>query len=733
MPKPTATDMTCTILIAALIAPISGELHAQDETGTLAATIDLTGATRLDAIHVTARKFEEPIERVPFSIDAIPASDIEAAAIRNTSDLAGWVPNFNFSDSGLGFANTVNIRGIGSSSALIAPSVNYYVDGVPVPARVFDRRFLDVSSIEVLRGPQGTLFGLNSQAGAVVVSTREATAEFGAGAGIEVGSHGRRQLSAHVNGAISDRVTARISGAFHGYDGDIRNISFDGLGNVTRDDRSVREQYSGTVSAKIRAELSGSTDAVLSLRHSRNEERPTTGVWLDDPGFPRNAYSPVPDSSVETSGASLEITHDLGFATLTSLTGISHYDLGLEADILDGFIAGAQTGLPPSAFGAPGLNVRRIDEVSSQFSQEIRLNGQIGDDGQWVAGVSGFHSSFESTTDITSLAMANGAYTGTVRKTNLAAFGEVTVPVTNRLRIIGGARYTFEHQDFDGTYAGRPSAVPNLATYAESNGSTFNFVTGRAGVSFDVLPDLTLYGTIARGEKPGGYLFFNQFASMGVPLNAFDSSGTWSYEAGLKGRPVADWLDMSASVFFNDTSDEQLFTFNPVAGRFDVQNADTRSYGLELSVDARPTENLRLGANIGLLNAEITGGRNALLIGNDVPYAPGFTTALFAEYRDDLDLGELAGSAYGRVEYQHVGSRQIDPANSRELDAYNLVNLRAGWESQTFDVYSFVENVFDEGYVTSAYRAGTDPGGNGVFAGVPGTGRAFGLGARVRF
>lgn len=737
-----AKDLTCTLLLAALAVSAATTSKAQDSDDDGIAPIDLSavdlsgidlaGATRLDTIVVNARKFEEPIREVPFSVEALPAEEIAAAGIKDTADLVGRVPNFNFADSGLTFANTLNIRGIGSSSALISPSVNYYVDGVPLPARVFDQRFMDVRSIEVLKGPQGTLFGLNSQAGAVVVSTQDATPEFGGEIGVEVGSHGERKLDASIGGAITDRVSARLSGTLYGFDGDIRNIVFDGAGNVVQDDMSVREQYSGAISAKVAAELSDSTDAVLSLRHLRTRERPTTGVWLDDPHVPRNAFAPVPETTTETTGGSLEITHDLGFATLTSLTGISHYELDLDADLLDGFIGGAQTGLPPSAFGAAGVNVRRIDETSSQVSQELRLNGGIGDTGQWVAGVSGLYSDLESTTDITSLAMANGAYTGRLKKTNLAAFGEVTVPVTERLRIIGGARYTYERQQFDGTYAGRPGGAPGVAAFAESQESTFGFVTGRAGVSFDLAPELTVYGTIARGEKPGGYLFFNQFASAGIPLTEFKSSGTWSYEAGLKGRPFADWLEMSTAVFLNDTSDEQLFTFNPVAGRFDVQNADTRSYGWEMSVSARPTDNWHLGAAAGLLHAEITSG-GALLEGNDVPYAPEFTASLFAEYRHPLQIAQLAGDAYGRAEYQHVGSRQIDPANSRRLDAYNLVNLRAGWESDSFDIYGFAENIFDESHTTSAYRTGNAVGGGGVFAGIPGTGRTLGLGARVRF
>lgn len=719
--------------VLSLFSATSANGQDGDSQSQASSVLSVEGETLLDPIIVSARKFEEPIQKVPFSIEALSDEQLEAAGIENTADLSRWVPNFNFSDSGLTFANMMNIRGIGSSSALIAPSVNYYVDGVPVPVRVFDQRFLDVQSIEVLRGPQGTLFGLNSQAGAVVVATEDATSDFSAGISSEVGSYGKREVSAYVNGQVAERINARISGELYGYDGDIRNVTFSAPNVVESDDRSVREQYYGVVSAKVSADLSDTTDAVFAMRYSRNDERPTTGVWLDSPDFPENSYNPVPKSTVETIGGSVEIAHEFDFVTLTSLTGLSHYSIDFEADLLDGFIMNARTGFPATAFQSTGLNVRNIDESSTQFSQEVRLNGEIDTDGQWVAGVSGLYSDFESTTDITSQFIANGAYTGDIKKTNLAAFGEVTIPVADRLRLIGGARYTYERQDFSGSYSGRASSVPNLSSYEEVYDSTFNLFTGRAGVSYDLMEELTFYGTVARGEKPGGYLFYNQFASLGIPLTEYKSSTTWSYEAGIRGRPGLDWLQISAALFYNDTKDEQLFTFNPLSGRFDVQNADTESYGAELSLLATPMDNLQLGANVGLLHAEITGGANAAIEGNKVPYAPNLTAALFAEYRHQIDVGSLTGDLFGRVEYTYTGSRQIDPANSRELEGYDLVNLRAGWQADKIEVFGYVENVFDETYTTSAYLTGTSAGGQNIFAGVPGTGRAFGVGARIKF
>ncbi|ATN37353.1 hypothetical protein ACO34A_26670 (plasmid) [Rhizobium sp. ACO-34A] len=685
--------------------------------------------TVLEAITVTARNIEEEAKDVPFSLSPRQGDELRAQDIDDTQSLARGVPGFNHADSGLPFSNLVNMRGIGSSSALISPSVNYYVDGVPVPARMFDMPFGSVERIEVMRGPQGTHFGLNSQAGAVNIVTADPAETFGGSAGILYGSHGRKELDATVEGPINDMVSGRLSGRLTDFDGDLSNVLWASPGVVSSEKDVLRARTYGSLSGKLLFDFEDAGELTLSGSWSRDRQNPTTGVWLDDPGFPRNAYNPLPELESETATFSARYERDMEGARFTSLSGYSYYDTRLEADIVDGFLGSAQTGAPGYMLQTPGLNVRRIDENSSQFNQEFRLDGETDGGIRWVAGVSGLYSHFDSTTDITSLAMANGSYRGRIDTTNLAAFGEVTVPITERLNWIGGLRLTYESKDFDGLFLGRNGA---LARFAESGEEDYLFPTGRTGLTYALTEEMTAFATIARGEKTGGYLFYNQFASLGVPLSPFESAKTWSYEAGLKTAGLGGWLDLSTSVFYNDTKDEQLFTYNPVLGRFSVQNADTRSYGAELEAIARPTDTLDLGASLALLNAEITGG-NALIRGNDVPYAPTFTTMLHAEYRHDMTFGSHEGQAYLRGEWSYTGSRTVDPANSRTLEGYALTNLRAGWKGERWQISAAVENLFDEEYVTSAFQAGTDTSGAPVFAGIAGEGRTFSLSARVEF
>ncbi|OYW58988.1 MAG: hypothetical protein B7Z30_07575 [Rhizobiales bacterium 12-68-15] len=715
------------VLMAALMAIPADALA--EEAGTAADSADVIS---LDEVAVTARKITEDIRAVPFSVTAVTRRMLDDANIQDTEDLYRWVPNFNFTQSGLSFANLLNIRGIGSSSALISPAVVYYVDGIPVPTRVFDQRFVDVQQIEVLRGPQGTLFGLNAQAGAVTIATGDPTRSFEGMVGGEIGSYGRREVTGLVSGPVSDTLALRLTGQLYGYDGDIENYTFAGTGGAMVADQTVRAETFGAVSGKAQFTPDDATMVMLAANYRRDRQRPTTGVLLDDPQLPRNAYNPVPETTVETGGLGLTITRDFDMARLTSVTGFSRYTIGMNADILDGFLAGASSGLTAYVFQSPTANVRTVSEANTQWTQELRLDGEIAGI-RWVGGVSAFYSSFSSTTDITSTAMANGAYTAAVDTFDMAGFGEVTVPLTDRLRWIVGLRATHETKDFSGTFVGRSGPLPAAALYLQDGTGTYDFVTGRTGLSYDLTPTLSAYATIARGEKPGGYPIYNQFAAFGIPASAYGSARTWSYEAGVRGNPFSERIEVSAAVFYNDTSGEQLFTYNPTVDRFDVQNADTRTYGAELELKARLTEALMLTGSLAVLDTEITDAEVVALIGNVVPYAPDLTGSLALEYRHPLAFGALQGEVFGRAEYQYVGGRAIDPANSRILDAYSLVNLRAGWKHARLDLYGYVENLFDESYVLSAFQSGTTAAGTAIFAGIPGTGRAFGAGARMRF
>ncbi|MEM7792210.1 MAG: TonB-dependent receptor, partial [Verrucomicrobiota bacterium] len=538
---------------------------ANESIGRVGNTVELAEIT------VTARSLKEPQREVPFSISVFDSGTLEGSRIFQTEDLFRSAPNFNFTDSGIPEANLLNIRGVGSSSTFLSPSVVYYIDGVPVQARAFDTQFLDVAQIEILRGPQGTLFGQSAQAGAVHITTKAPVSESEVAINGSYGSYDAARLTTAVTGALSEDLTGRISVVYFERDGDIDNATFTAPGVFTSEE-VIRERESLGVSGKLQYTPTSSTRLTLSGSIQTDDQNPTTGLLVNDDVFPINALNPIPENELDVYRASLRLEHDIGDIEFTSITGYEHYDLGLLADISDGFIASANTGFSASAFAFPN-NIRNIDEDSTQLSQEFCFHGEYGNTSTWVGGLSGLHSDFESSTAVTSIALPSGTYTGEVERNNVAVFGETTYALTDDLRIIAGARVTWEESRLDGKWIG--SGPPSVASFNESGAFDSVFATGRLGVSFDLNERLTTFATIARGEKPGGFPFFNQGAAFANPIDAFGEATTWSYEAGLKGSFADGKFSFAASIFYNDNSDEQFFIFNPLVGQFQVENANS--------------------------------------------------------------------------------------------------------------------------------------------------------------
>lgn len=698
---------------------------------------EIDNTITLDTITVTARQFEEPLKEVPFGISVVSDEQIEHARISATKDLYRSIPNFNYADSGLPEANIMNMRGIGSSSTFLSPSVTYYIDGVPISQRAFDQQFMDISRIEVLKGPQGTLFGQNSQAGAINIHTKEASAEPFFEIGGEYGNLDAYRLSIGAGGKLGDKVSGRIHGQFYSRDGDIRNVLFSNPSTIVSNDKSIREELLGAVNGKLRFDLRTDTIVTLSGRFQHDKQTPTTGILLSTLSDPKNSLSPSPENEIDSGLISLKVEHQFQFAKLTAISGFHAYDLSLRADITDGYLANASSGFPVSIFGLPN-SLRKIDEDLSQFSQELRLDGQTVADMKWVAGVSGLYSDFNSITDVTispSPILANGAYNSTIKKLNLAAFGEVTIPIQERLRYIAGLRLTYEENDYDALYLGRPGGAAFVNQFSQTAKLTDVFLTGRTGFSYDLSSDLTGFVTVAHGAKSGGFPFFNDGAASAASVTAFDRSTTWTYEAGVKGNLFNKQTFFNASIFFNDTKDEQLFIFNPLAGQFLVENADTESYGAELELTVNPTEELTLSGHLGLLHTEIisSSNSNAIKVGNEVPYAPQITAGVSAMYTIPAAFAGLAGDFSLFTEFNYVGSREFNPANTQTLKSYHLLNMKIGYEHEKFEIYAFAKNIFEENYVNSAYVAGTSPSGQPVIGGAPGQPRIWGVGAKVRF
>ncbi|MEM1178547.1 MAG: TonB-dependent receptor [Acidobacteriota bacterium] len=731
-------DRTPILLWTALVlaAPAVGASGGEGDTPPPEPPPEAASEMRVfDETVVTARAIEEPVREVPFSLTVFESAELQQLDVLETADLFRAVPNFNYTDSGLPEANLLNIRGVGSSSTFLTSSVVYYLDGVPAPPRAFDLEFLDVERIEILRGPQGTLFGQGAQAGAVHIVTRKPTPErrFDVGAGL--GSFGAARGEATANGRLGTRVTGRVSVRARERDGDIDNFTFAGPDTPSVDE-VVRERSTFSLAGRLHIDAGPRTTVDVAGRLLNDRRRPTTGLLTDSPLGSRQALDPLPENDLDTRSLSVTMTRDGDRLRFTSTTAVEDYELGLRADISDGFIAAAGTGAPPFVFGQPN-NIRRITEDSTQLSQEFRAQGAYGDSGasSWVAGLSVLRSDFSSTTDVESFALPSGAYTGDVERTHVGLFAETTFATSGRLRLIGGVRLNWEENELRGTWRGR--GPPSLGAFDEADSVDSSFLTGRLGASFDLTDAATGYVTVARGEKAAGFPFFNQGAAFGLAQQPFGESSSWSYEAGVKGGDGDGRSIYALAIFLTDTADEQFFIFNPLLGQFQVDNADSESYGLELDAELRPAEWLRLGASLGLLEAEATADstRGLVRAGNAVPYAPDLTTS--ADLRLRLRHRKApAGpeSLWLGLGHRYVGERALDPRLRFVLDDYHLIHLRLTYRRGPIEVFAAAHNVLDEDFVESGFLAGQRPGGAGpVIGGVPGRPFEWELGLRVQF
>lgn len=684
----------------------------------------------LAPILVTAGKFKEEELKLPMSLSVVTSDEMEKRGIGKSLDLSRDIPNFNFTDAGLPIFNLVNIRGMGSSSTMISPSVNYFLDGVPVQQRIFDFRFTDAERIEVIRGPQSSLYGLDSVAGVVNVQTFDPDFEKSGYAKAKFGDMEEAELSLMAEGPLSKSVAARIAGSFYNKGGSVKNVLFNPDGSILSSKREIGSEKYGAISGKLRY-LGEKTELLFSGGISHDKFHHTTGLFLDDPEFPRNAFNPAPESEIRTNRLGIRADRDFGSFILTSQTGFSYYDLSMTADILDGLLSSAQTGAPPFAFQAEGLNVRKITEDSWQLSEELRLTKESQGGARTLIGLFFLYSDFKSKTDITSLSMPNGAYEGRQKNLNLALFGELRIPLSEIFSFNLGLRGTHSGQDFSGVFSGRNGARP---LFTEEGSLKENFVTGKAGLSAALGRKSSVFLSLARGEKSGAYPFYNPVAAMGIPQKPYESSKVWSGELGFKTESQNGALKANLSLFYNDVKKEQLFTYNPSAGRISVQNADTRSYGLDAEFKVSPLSFFSLAGNLALLEAEIKKApSNKALEGLKTPYSPKLSFGLSAQFHKPIRLLSNPGEFFARWEVKRVGEREIDPANSRTLPSYAIHNLRIGYSSQKIDLILFAENLFREKYAYSGFLSGTRADGTTVIGAVPGGDFSAGIGIKYKF
>lgn len=680
-----------------------------------AAVADENKPSGIEEITVTAERREEAVQKTPISITALDADTLDRADVQDLGDVAKLAP-------GLAFNQTSNftqlsIRGIGLSQYNLGgePGVAVYVDGVYL-ARPFalDSVLDDLARVEVLRGPQGTLYGRNATGGAINLISNAPTDTFQGNIGVTVGNYGSVQVEGVVSGPLDEdgSVRGRISVVTEEHGGYTENIYNDGH---VQDERN--QSARGQIAVDITSNLTVTFEGDLTHEHDSGPIfKPGTISPFPLPGAvpgtvlpqgfapalgghtsddPWKVYLDGPqDYLFDASGGSAKAVWNLGWATLTSQAAYRDTRFHLLGD-LDG------TDL---LF----LN-EDLREKAQAFSEETQLASNGTGPLQWIFGGFAYHEN-GYLDYIFHVALFGGDLVdvATQRTTSYAAFGEASYNFTDTLKLTTGLRYSYDQKSLN-----ESSTLLGVAGY-NTTGKSWSALTPKFVLSYDLDPDKMLYVSATRGFKSGG---FNIGALQKTPYNP---EYVWSYEAGLKSQWFDNRLQANIDAFHYDYSNLQVTQY--FVGKTVITNAATaKANGVEGSLTVIPVDNLTLDASIAYLNAtfqnfsESDSLRPLLgvlnLQGNTLPRAPKWQNNLGAEY--DLPLGN-GNTLSARYDYFYQSKLYFTEFNTDYAMSkpYSISNARLAYTSGDghWEVAAFAKNIFNKAALTSVTVSGVNGG-----------------------
>ncbi|NJO26672.1 MAG: TonB-dependent receptor [Richelia sp. SL_2_1] len=627
---------------------------------------------------VTAQKRPEDAQDVPLSVTVIPQQELVDARIDSFQDIANYTPNFRFaptSGGGTEFSN-YSMRGLNNANFLTAQdSVAFYIDDVPVDYNGFlDLALNDLERVEVLRGPQSTLYGKNSSAGVVNVISSQATLEPEVTFGLSYGKYNSRELQFSLNDAlVDDKLALRISGFYKGQDGFIENLA-------TGDKIGERARFAG------RGQLLWTPKedwkvSFNSYNSFTDDGNPTYNKINPDDPFVVNLQTEG-FNKLSTNTQALKVGYDGAGFRATSITARRY---------------SRQENVVPGSTGA----LQIIDDINSTtWTQELRLQSpETAERLQWLLG--GYYESRDFNVDDAQTDFPGfGRFRrfGDDSRTTYAVFGQVDYKPIEPLTVFAGLRYETSDASSDSTYEsiGADGSLTSLRPEFKDEKVSNDELIPRFGLKYQLNPNLMAYTTIAKGYRPGG---LNYRANSEAELR-FGEEKTWSYEAGLKSSWLDNRLIANLAVFHNDVNDYQVLQFDNSGFFGSVNNIDLKATGVEFELKAKPAKGFDLIASVGYVDSEyknyINSDTGVDLSDNQVPFSPQFTYNLAAQYRSK-------GGLFARAGLSGYGVTYFDDENQIKQKPYILVNARIGYEGEKYGIYLYANNLFDTRYITSGF------------------------------
>lgn len=614
----------------------------------------------LPDVSVTAEKVSRSLEEVPASVMVIDGQTLEDEHITGFEQLEGRVPGLSFQPFGQSGINSPVMRGLTANFNALSTSTLMLVDDVPtLTAQGFENRFIDIDRIEVLRGPQSTLYGRNAEAGVIAVYSKPMDELARASASAEAGSRDKRATRFALSSPlVDDRLFGSVSGEWQRQDGFIRN---DALGKQADD----RERYNLNVGLLLVPQEG--TDMVL--RYARQAYDDDASLW-GAPTARRNHVASGTDSWNRSWGQtlSLNIGHSLGDdLTLRSITAYNEFHDRIQQD---------------TDFLPANVSMIARDLRLSTLSQELRLEGRWGL-ADWLAGV----YADSSDNDLRNVSQ-RGPFVQELRldqgSRTLAAFSHWNLHLTPDWTLSLGGRVERYRVTID----------PRTSANQSQDWSSFS---PKVALQYAFAEQNQVYLSASKGVRNGGFNVLSAASNFAV----FEPEKVWSYELGMKGRTLDERLRYSLAAYYMDVTDMQVMQMPSPGVQYITSAASATSRGLDL--DAEYLLSARWSVQTGVAWNRTRFDRfqdgSARYDGHHNPFAPDLTGYLGLRYDDPADWylqGNLVGS----------DKVYLDAANQYTRNGYVLVNLSAGVRFEQWELSGYVNNLADREYDAVGYQNG---------------------------
>jgi len=603
---------------------------------------------QLDTVTVTANKIEENVQEVPISMSVFDKFYIEDSKIESIQDVASHTSNFVLTDNSEGIF-TPTIRGISNSlprTSAGSQSTSIIIDGIPVSSsRGFNETLIDIERIEVLKGPQGTLYGKEAEAGVINIITKKPDNETRGKIGVELGSDNKRQYTFSASGPIvQDKLFVGLSAKHYEKDGFIKNTL---LGGFTND----KEHDYG----RLNLRYTPSDDLEISLISSKLKYNNGNSDYVD-------SYTPN-DKSVSTNvqgydkssttSHALKVSYNINDYLLESITTYRNVTIDALADF--------------SLY-----NDQSSKEEDQKHSQEFRLSNSS-DTFKWVAGIYADKNEIKDS----SHSVGNFPNPSTTKGDSLGLFIHTDYAINDKFSFISGARYDKDNKEYE-------QSTTKL-DFADSE------VSPKVSLKYQHDKNSMYYATISKGYRSGG---IHAGAADGYSKE-YDTETLWNYEIGAKNSFFDNRLTINSSIFYMEIDDMQVRVY-PVAGSYKsyVDNAaKATSKGFEIGLNGRLTDSLELFASYGYTDSTFDKFSDSRgdYSGNKNTFSPSYNYNIGTQYRGDQGY-------FARVDINGYGKTYFNNANTNSKDPYKLVNAKIGYEAEDYDIYLYGKNIFDEEY-----------------------------------